>query len=667
MSSRISTPKAALAALLVAFTPCLVHGQGAPNPNSPPRPEEVRQLIATLQAPEAAQHAKAVACHRLAVIGTPEAVPALAALLTDEKLSHMARHALEPLAAPAAGVALREALGKVRGPLLVGVINSLGVRRDALALPALTPLLSDADEAVVAATAAALGRIGSPEAAERLQAAMKKAPVSLQPALADARLACAEAMISGGKAKQAIAIYDSLCSSEFPPHIRTAAMYGSIMVRQADGLPLLLNQLKGQEAAMLAPVQRAARELPGPKVTEALAAEFARLPVEKQLLLLPIFGDRGDARALPVVLKAAQQDDAGVRLAALRVLPRIDDGRSSLPILLRSVMAARTPAESAAALSSLEQIADTNANSQILAALPKATPGLRIQLIGVLGVRGAENAAGAFLQYAASSDVETSKAAFRGLSLVGRPSDLPELIRLAATAQDEAVKMVANRSVYFVAMKITPPAQRVEPLLNAYRNATDAGIKGSILRMLITLVKAEGGSPRAFETVKAALNDADPQVRELALSYLAAWPDASPAALLLEIAIRDPQQHERALRGGVRMVSNVAAGGDRTPLDALAWFTQANQTVRTVEDKRLIVSGLGSLKQIEGLRLLQPYLSDPDVQREAELAVVALAPALSKSKDAVEVREALVKIAAATKTPDVRRKANAIIKGIKAR
>ena len=46
----------------------------------------------------------------------------------------MARYALEPIPDPSVDDALRDALGKLKGRLLVGVIGSLGVRRDAKAV-----------------------------------------------------------------------------------------------------------------------------------------------------------------------------------------------------------------------------------------------------------------------------------------------------------------------------------------------------------------------------------------------------------------------------------------------------------------------------------------------------------------------------------------------------
>jgi|FLYL01.1.fsa_nt_gi HEAT repeat protein len=120
------------------------------------------KLVAILKDPKASPYAKAKACQRLAVSGDKAAVPALAALLADSQLSHYARYALEPMPDPAADEALRSALGKVKGRLLVGVINSLGQRKDARSVEALGKLLNDPDREVAEAASAALARIRPP-------------------------------------------------------------------------------------------------------------------------------------------------------------------------------------------------------------------------------------------------------------------------------------------------------------------------------------------------------------------------------------------------------------------------------------------------------------------------------------------------------------------------
>ena len=117
------------------------------------------KLIELLRNPEATMFAKAKACQRLAVIGDKAAVPALAALLADPQLAHYARFGLEPNPDPSVDEALRRHLKKLKGRRLVGVINSIGQRRDRKAVKALETLQKDADPEVAAAAAAAVEKI----------------------------------------------------------------------------------------------------------------------------------------------------------------------------------------------------------------------------------------------------------------------------------------------------------------------------------------------------------------------------------------------------------------------------------------------------------------------------------------------------------------------------
>ena len=119
-------------------------------------------LVAILDDSDATEFAKAKACQRLAQVGDDAAVPALAGLLGDAQLSHYARTALEPMPPGAADQALRDALGKLQGSLLVGVINSIAVRRDPMALAGLAQLRQSDDQAVRDAATAAINRIRRP-------------------------------------------------------------------------------------------------------------------------------------------------------------------------------------------------------------------------------------------------------------------------------------------------------------------------------------------------------------------------------------------------------------------------------------------------------------------------------------------------------------------------
>jgi HEAT repeat protein len=175
----------------------------------------------------ASRDAKDFVCRKLMVIGTAQSTPTLAGLLPDKDLSHMARYALERIPASEAAQALRDALTKVSGATQVGIIGSLGVRRDTASVPALTALLNNADASVARAAAMALGDIGSAEAAKALADAKPATPDAMQ-AVTDASLACAEDLLAGGKKAEALAIYKSLMGESQPKLVVLAAKRGML-------------------------------------------------------------------------------------------------------------------------------------------------------------------------------------------------------------------------------------------------------------------------------------------------------------------------------------------------------------------------------------------------------------------------------------------------------
>jgi hypothetical protein len=188
---------------------------------------QLEMRLAAVLGTNASRDAKDYVCRKLMIIGTAASVPALAPLLSRQDNSHMARFALERIPAPEAASALRDALPKVDGALRIGVIGSLGVRRDEASVPALAALLEADDAAVARAAACALGDIGSAEAAKRLSAA-KPSATEVQRSVIDASLACAEKLLAEGHKAEALAIYKSMVGDQLPKHVRLAATRGML-------------------------------------------------------------------------------------------------------------------------------------------------------------------------------------------------------------------------------------------------------------------------------------------------------------------------------------------------------------------------------------------------------------------------------------------------------
>ncbi len=320
----------------------------------------------------APRDAKDYVCRKLMVIGTAASVPALAGLLADKDLSHMARYALERIPAPEAAQAMRDALPKLTGTLKIGVIGSLGARRDAASVPALAELLCDADATVAVAAAHAMGTIGTPEAAESLGRWLEKTPngekESVKKAVVEAGLVCADRCLESGQKTR--------CDS----NLRGARWKGispagaasrpceaawrradSAEKRMETAIQIIMNQDREMRAVGLEQVRDG---LKGTEATQQFAALLPKLAPEAQVDLLAALAARGDAAARPAVLEMLKSQDSPVRTAAIQALGPLGE-EADVPALSQLVATAAGP-EKAAALTSLYDLRGQGINAAIV-------------------------------------------------------------------------------------------------------------------------------------------------------------------------------------------------------------------------------------------------------------------------------------------------------------
>jgi len=181
------------------------------------------KLLAMVKDPNSTVFQKAIACKKLAFVGGKEAVQPMAALLSHPQLGCYARFGLEPNPDPSVDEALRAALPKLKGRLQVGVITTIGVRKDARALDALTKLIDDSDAEVAGAASASVGMIGGLPASRALQAALGRTKPPVFPVVARATLLCAEGLMAGNRPR-ALELYAQLSGTTMPEPVRRAAL-----------------------------------------------------------------------------------------------------------------------------------------------------------------------------------------------------------------------------------------------------------------------------------------------------------------------------------------------------------------------------------------------------------------------------------------------------------
>ena len=124
---------------------------------------------------------------------------------------------------------MRKALPNTTGKVKVGIINSLGQRRDSKAVGALSKLIGSSDALIADAAAAALGNIVGPDATKALAEARNKTKGKLRLVVLDSYLKCADKLAAEGKRREASAIYRQLSTEPAP--IGAAALRGLVTVR----------------------------------------------------------------------------------------------------------------------------------------------------------------------------------------------------------------------------------------------------------------------------------------------------------------------------------------------------------------------------------------------------------------------------------------------------
>lgn len=623
---RICTVAALVAASLLASTGQLTAAS-----------DKEREYIRVLQS-DAPKAEKAITCKRLAVYGSAEAVPAISPLLLDKELTSWARIALEAIPGPESEQALLNALQKAEGRTLIGIINSLAVKGAEQAVPALVTKMDAPGSDVAGAAAIALGKIGGPEATKALVKTLETAPDALRPAVAHGCILAAEGWLKQEKMGQARRVYDLVREANVPQQRRLEAIRGSILARGRQGIPLLLEQLQATDEDLLSIGLRTARELPGAAVTKALAEELSRTAEDRQPLILLALADRGDASAVPAIVKAARSGSTAVSLAAVGVLEKLGNA-STVPVLL-DMTVSQDANLSQAAKNALTRLPGGNIDGLLQERLASADGKVRQVLLELVGKRQIRSALPLVTRGMEDKDAGVRAAAIEALSLMGTDA---EAVALVKRLQNPAAKGDrANIEAALLAISGRSGANGAAQLL-PLTSSQDPEVRVIGLHAL-----AAAGGPQALSTIKAAVEDQDGTVQDEAVRTLSSWPNTWPedqaiAEPLLALAKSGKKTSHQvlAVRG---FLQHLQSARDLKPEDKVRNIDTVLPLLRRAEEKRLAVPILQSVPTADSLDLLANLAGDPAVADDAAAAMVRIAGSKNQPISR-EVREKALKTA----------------------
>ena len=595
----------------------------------------VAQAIAANLGPGVPAPARVWLITALQAIGKGESIAPLQAILAsdgDPLLQETARRALEANPHVNAKRALREVLPRARGSLRIGIIRSLGVRRDILATGLLLEAAGDDDLEVKLAAIEALASIGEISAVQVVESALTRLDGAARARAERAYLRLGDSLVRNKERGPARRIY--VKAMEMGPTARAAAIIGFAQAALQNEIPRILEALADPDPEVRGAAREAIAIFPGGAMTEAVLARLdaAGEPAARAALLAGLAA-RGESGTAAVLVKAAEgEKDPGVRAGAIRLLAELGERGGSAAtdrgsdVARVSLDALRLEGElHAAAEEALRRFPGEAVTDAVVAALGTAgDERSRLEIIRILGDRRDAKAVPALSAAALDRAPAVRAAALRALGRAGDAGAVPVLLAGLRSA-DAAEREAAESSL--AAMRGAGAGQAISAAL-----APAAGSGGTpAARAALLRILGARRDPAARPALEAALREEDPALRLAAIEGLAKLEDPGTLPVLLEIAEKGAGEVQTAaVRGAIRITGPL---GREKPAEAEKVYLRVLDLSRSDEDRRAALAGLADVAGPEALERITALLAKGPLQRAAARVAIRAAERLPREKE----------------------------------
>ncbi|HVU25448.1 MAG TPA: discoidin domain-containing protein [Opitutus sp.] len=495
------------------------------------------RLFALLQSRGTTFAARQAICQRLAefpaaMLTTDEARATFASMLADDTEINLARLALEPVRSDSIDALFLDALGHASPVTQLALVQSVGNRHLAAAVPLIAPLVRDADARLAAAAVRALAQIATPAALD----ALRTAPDPAAPDVVEASLAIARAL----PAANAVSIYNATIATRgAPAHLRAAAFLGLLDAEPDQAPARFVAALNGSDRALKPVVIEAIAAHPAPELTRVLASELSRFDAPTQAAVIAALGRRGDPAANRAIVAAVESADAGVRAAAFDALSRLP-GSGETAAALANAVAHGNSDDIKLARQALARLDGPGVSAAVVAGAASGSPALRIVYLQAIGDRYMTESVPVLLKTRGDSDAAIRIAALAALADIAPPPAESAVLDWALAATDPAEQSRALRSVVSVALRNPDLEARAAPLVAALAHADSAAAQ-----RLIPALPHLGGTSAVNCAARLATGD-DAALSAAAITALSRWPDAAGLNPLIAAAGDAPKPAVRA-------------------------------------------------------------------------------------------------------------------------
>jgi len=258
--------------------------------------------------------------------------------------------------------------------------------------------------------------------------------------------------------------------------VRIAALKAVGQMGDASNVPMLAERAAASKGAE----QKAAREslyrLRGPEVDAAVLQSLSGAAPAVKTELVSAVGERNIGGSVEVLIQAAKDEDRKVRIESIKVL-KVVAKPDDVPALVNLLLEIKNDSDRTEAEKTIAAVAHkiedkTRQAAAVLAVLPnvKDNPN-RASLLRVLGRIGDSSALPTLRTALSSREAEIQDAAIRALSDWPTAEPVPDLLKVAQTAENARYKILALRG--FVRLLGLESSRSPEETIDLYKKAMD--------------------------------------------------------------------------------------------------------------------------------------------------------------------------------------------------
>ncbi len=380
---------------------------------------------------------------------------------------------------------------------------------------------------------------------------------------------------------------------------RLAAMSILVAVEGEKALPVLLRAADDPDVAVRGGALRLAGSLPGEEATGKWIKTYQKVSPAAKPEILFMLGERRDELAVPIVLKAL--DDPSIQIAgeAVTALAKLQGNKAVDPILAW-ILKYNNEEGHATAATALTSILDSTSINKVAASLPASRGHSTVTLLWLLAWSGRNEYFNTLLSYVNSSDPGVRAAALGSLGRLASWEDQPALISLLQGVTERQETEVVLQAIASAAMRTGDAGKRSETILRSLDKNDD--------KLKLIPLLAQTGGDEALKRVAYEFENGDAETRDICFDALAHWSDHSAAQALYDICASGNKTFGMpAFDAYLRMVSVAAL----TPERKLLLIKKIAPLAAAPDAKAEMIALAGSLGIRQSGFFISPYLSDP--------------------------------------------------------